>query len=229
MKARGALLIGIAILLNAGCAIHPIYQFQAQIQAGDLHGAEETLKDLYTRQKSAVLHNLYQASLQQLQGDFAASNSILEQTKPVADQLALLSISETAAASTIGESLQSYSGSQFERLMIYCHKFVNYMALGLYNEARIESSQAELKLREWRRSLTDFPFIPFLSALAYEGLGEADNALVSYRRAMEAYDGKAPQVVKQSYLNLLAKDNRRAELRDKEQLFSMKAESNLAG
>lgn len=211
-------------LLLAGCAAQPTLSFQNQIQQGDLAGAQKTLESLYTNQKSRVLHNFYQASLHQLNGDFAKSNSILEQTKPLAEELALLSITETVGASTVGESLQSYSGSQFERLMIYCHKFLNYMALGLFNEARIESQQAESKLREWQRDPKDFPFLPFLSALAYEGLGDADNALVAYRRTLEAYGANAPQVIKQSYLNVLARHNRQTELRDRENQFGMKAQ-----
>jgi len=223
MRRHEAFLIGIAFLLISGCASQP-YRFQEQVQAGDLSGAEQTLEDLYTSKKNIVLHNLYDATLQQLKGDFESSNRILEETKPLADELALISISETTAASTISESLQSFSGSQFERLMIYCLKFLNYMAQGDYNSARIETEQAELKLREWGRSLTDFPFIPFLNALAYEAQGLTDNALVSYRRSLEAYEGYAPRLVKQSYLNLLAKDGRANELLSQENALNMKAQ-----
>ncbi len=222
MRRHEAFLIGMAFLLISGCATS--YQFQDQVRAGDLSGAEKTLEDLYTSRKNAVLHNLYDATLQQLKGDFESSNRILEETKPLADQLALISISETTGASTVSESLQSFSGSQFERLMIYCLKFLNYMAQGDYNSARIETEQAELKLREWERSLTDFPFIPFLNALAYEAQGSLDNALVSYRRSLEAYEGHAPQLVKQSYLNLLARDRRVNELVNQENSLNMKAQ-----
>ena len=209
-----------------GCASQPVVNFQSQIQQGDLLGAQNSLDSLYDNQKSRVLHNLYEASLRQLNGDLVGSNSIFEETKLLADELALLSISETVGASTVGESLRSYGGSEFERLMIYCHKFINYMALGLFNEARIEMEQAELKLREWKTDLSVFPFLSVFSALAYEALGDADNALVAYRRALQAYedDGGAAQIVRQSYLNVLARNNRLAELRDQERKFNMKAQ-----
>ena len=140
--------------------------------------------------------------------------------------MAPLSLTGETAALAINDAVQSYSGSIFERVMIYIYKYVNYVALGQYNEARIEMRQAELQLREWRLEPKSYPYLPFLLALSYEGQGRTDDALVAYRRALLAYgdNGKAPASLKQSYLNLLWRGGRTRELAEQEKLLGLAAQ-----
>ena len=207
----------------AGCAVHALATYYDRLRDGDLAAAEEKLGDIPERRKNEVLIKMHYALLRQLEQRYVDSNGLLEDVKRQSEELAPLSLSESAAALAINDAVQSYSGSIFERVMVYCSKYMNYVALRQFNEARIEMRQAELMLREWRRELSAFPYLPFLVALAYEALGQEDNALVAYRRSLEAYGDQIPLVVKQSYIDLLYRAGRRRELAEQEERLGLNA------
>ncbi|MCH9666210.1 MAG: hypothetical protein K0U41_10255, partial [Gammaproteobacteria bacterium] len=111
------------------------------------------------------------------------------------------------------QRVSKFSGNDFERIMIYFHKALNYLAMDDAPAARIEISQAETLMQELRIRTSTFPFLPLFLALIYEKIGDVENALVAYRRAIGAYkDGSEPSILKQGYLGLLSKYGRRSEL-----------------
>ena len=220
-------LVGLCGLLLWGCASLGVERYQQSITQGDLGKAEEIIGQ--NKEKiNIMLRDLHYGSLKQLGQQYQDSNVYLEQAKKVADKLASVSVSETAAAITVNQRVSQFNVNDFERIMIYFHKSLNYLSAGDVNGARIEMRQAELLLQEIRVGLEVYPFVPLIIALIYEQLGEEENALVAYRRAVDAYGANAaPQLLKKSYLNLLAKNNRRQELATREEQLDTTSDPNV--
>lgn len=218
----------IATITSTGCSTLPSKEdsYRYNIQQGNLAKAGELISASYNQGRDKLLKDLHSGTINQLKGEYKASNDLLETGKRVADELSSISVSETAAAITINQRLSQFSGNRFERVMIYFHKALNYVTLGDYSSARIEMSQAELLMRELRIQASVFPFIPLMLGLIYESLADEENALVAYRRAVAAYgevgEGGIPDILKQSYVDLLAKNGRRQEMLQAERQMQVK-------
>ncbi len=224
------LLYGLVVLwgfLLLGCASLGVEKYQDSITQGDLGKAEEIIGN-NKENINIMLRDLHYGTLKQLGQKYQDSNVYLEQAKEKADELSSVSISEAAAAISVNQRVSQFNVNHFERIMIYFHKSLNYLAAGDVNGARIEMRQAELLLQEIRVGLEVYPFVPLIIALIYEQLGDVENALVAYRRAVDAYGaGSAPQLLKNSYLNLLARNNRQRELATREKQLGATADADV--
>ena len=210
-----------------GCASLGVEKYQDSITQGDLIKAEEIIGK--NKEKiNIMLRDLHYATLKQLEQKYQDSNVYLEQAKKTADKRSSVSISETAAAISVNQRVSQFNVNDFERIMIYFHKSLNYLAAGDVNGARIEMRQAELLLQEIKVEAKRYPFVPLVIALIYEQLGDVENALVAYRRAVDAYGaGSAPQLLKKSYLNLLARNKRQRELATREKQLGATADADV--
>ena len=199
--------------LLIGCATTPKKNsYRTDFQQGNIIEAEKTISGQKNK-NDKLLRDIQLASIDQVKFDYTASNNRLEESKVLADELAAVSVSETIAAISINQRVSKFGGNDFERIMIYFHKALNYLAMDDAPAARIEISQAETLMQELRISTSNFPFLPLFLALIYEKIGDVENALVAYRRAIDAYkDGTEPSILKQGYLRLLSKHGRRSEL-----------------
>lgn len=211
-------LYGCCILIASlliGCASTPHKrEYIENLQGGDLEKAEEIIRERDKRKHDALLRELNLASIAQIKNDFADSNRRLEKSKNIAEELSAVSVTETVAAVTVNQRVSQFSGNRFERLMIFFNKALNYLASDDAQAARIEISQAELLVREWKGAEEKYPFLSLFIGLIYEKVGDNENALVAYRRAVSAYKdaAEAPSILKQSYLQLLQRYGRGSEL-----------------
>ena len=220
-------LVGLWGMSLLGCASLAVESYQQSITQGELRKAEEIIGN--NKEKvNIMLRDLHYATLKQLEQKYQDSNVYLEQAKKTADKLSSVSISETVAAISVNQRVSQFNVNHFERIMIYFHKSLNYLAAGDVNGARIEMRQAELLLQEIKVEVKRYPFVPLVIALIYEQLGDVENALVAYRRAVDAYGaGSAPQLLKKSYLNLLARNKRQRELTTREKQLGVTADADV--
>ncbi len=124
--------------------------------------------------------------LQMLSGDFSASIETLTQAKKEMAVLAATSISETAAAGTINETLRSYSGYPTDRVMVHNILALSYLFNNDIAGARVEVLQADIAMKKLagKKSLSgQLASAHLISAVIYEMLNEQSNALISYRNA----------------------------------------------
>lgn len=189
VMSRARLAVGLsALLLLSGCAAIRITEdpverlLLAQQPAQALAVLEkepvsDRSRDLWLLDKGMLLH---------LQGQFESSNAALEQARTIADELDAISLREQAAAASINDIMRSYSPPPFERVMLHCLKILNYLELGNLDDARVEVLQLDVYLKnsDLKKQL---PFANYLAGLVFETRNEFDDALISYRRAYEAY------------------------------------------
>lgn len=178
--------------------------------------------------KKDVLSSLNKAMLRRIKGDYEVSNHYFETAKQKIDSLYGVSISEQAGAMIVNDTLRDYSGDRYEQVLLHAYMAMNYIQLDDLDAARVEMLQANVKMQEWGEQPEEDPFVRYLAGMIYEALGETDEALISYRKAKEAYvsskqatNKKIPSLLRRDLLQVLSKENLNDELRLLKNEFNM--------
>lgn len=142
--------------------------------------------------KDRVLYLLNKGMVLRMKRDFAGSNIALEAAKAEMDQLYAASVSENALSVMVNDSTVSYSGDNYERVLLHLYMALNYLELGQPDSARIEALQIDAKLREFAEKVPDSnyaedAFALYLTGMIYEDRGEWSDAMISYRSAYNVY------------------------------------------
>jgi len=168
------------------------------IEDGDYPAMVESIrkdgKKLYG-QTNAFLYNMDLGVLFHYMGEYDSSNVYLIKAAEIHHDLFTKSVSNEAASLLTNDNVRPYRSKPYELIMMHQLTALNFMALGKFQEALVESRKAQLLMNEWERTQakdgkyhTDGMF-HLMSSLAYEGAGEADNSLISLFKSVEAYKG----------------------------------------
>jgi len=134
-----------------------------------------------------VLASLNKGMLRRMTDDYSGSNRIFELAKQRIESLYGISVTDTAASLTINDAMRDYKGARYEQVLLHAYMAMNYLQLGEPDSARVEMLQADVKMMEWGEQPDEDPFVRYLAGMIFEALGEKDQALVSYRKAMNIY------------------------------------------
>lgn len=224
----GGVLAVLAILMLQGCAT------SAQKSATMRQMLHEGRPDraLAELEKKAdtddVMVNMNLGILRRMNGDYKGSNEALEKAKNRIEELYATSVSEQAGAVIVNDEAISFDGDRFEQVLIHAYKALNYINLGQLDSARVEILQADVKMMEWGETPQEDPFMRYLAGIIFETLGEGDDALVSYRKAVEVYRKtrerhglKVPVQLRHDLLRMLARAGLKNELETYKKAFSM--------
>ncbi|MCD6382423.1 MAG: hypothetical protein J7L74_02250 [Candidatus Hydrothermae bacterium] len=127
-------------------------------------------------------------------GRYEASNIELEKAERLREELYTHSLTKEAASLLTSENVKPYRGDDFEDVLINYYKALNYLYLNKREDALVELRRADEKLAylnlhyEHKNVYRSDAFMEFLSGLFHEMGGEYNDALVSYRRALESYE-----------------------------------------
>lgn len=192
---------GLAAALS-GCATLPITdRLDSRLAGGEYAAGLADLEKAKAQYQgpNSLLYYLDQGSLAQRAGDFALSNQALEQAELLIEQLAPVSISEAAASLLVNDTTLSYSGEDFEQVMVNVMKALNYLYLGDFSGAQVEARKVNNRLlalsdRYGKEAVyKEDAFARYLAAFAYEAAGEYDDAYIDYRKAYQLYREYAAQ------------------------------------
>lgn len=139
-----------------------------------------------------TLYLLDKAMLLRLTGDYAGSAAVFERAKRRMTYLEATSVTETAAALTVGENLRSYRGALYERLLVHVYESLDYLQAGDADAARVEVAQIDELLKRLYPGADAAPhggdaFARYFAGLVYEDAGRWSDALIEYRKAYQAY------------------------------------------
>jgi hypothetical protein len=139
-----------------------------------------------------VLYLLNKGMVLRMKRDFTASNVAFEAAKAEMDRLYAASVSENALSVMVNDSTVSYSGDNYERVLLHLYMALNYLELGDLDSARVEALQVDAKLREFAEKIPDSKyaedaFTLYLTGLIYEDESEFSDAMISYRSAYNVY------------------------------------------
>jgi len=160
---------------------------QRQYDAALLH-----LEKQSSSKNNRVLYLLNKGMVLRMQDKFAASNKALEAAKDEMERLYAASVSEHTLSFLINDATVSYGGEDYEQVLVHLYMALNYLELGQPDDARVEALQIDAKLREIGEQVsgnkfTEDAFSRYLAGMIYEDDGEWSDAMISYRKAYEAY------------------------------------------
>jgi hypothetical protein len=140
----------------------------------------------------AVLVHLERGLLLHYDRRFDASNQAFEAAEVLIDELYTRSLTNEGLALVTSDNVRPYDGAEFERVMVHFYRALNYVGLGLTDDALVEARKANLALDLYTRDLDDpaygdDPFLQYVTGLLYEWGGEVNDGYVSYKKAEEAY------------------------------------------
>jgi uncharacterized protein len=190
------LLTPLLTLILGGCASYgyDFNQVADRLQIGDTATALANFDKIPADSRSIGLHQLERAMLLRRSGDLAASNRSFEEAKRNLTAVESASITEQTTSFMLNDMTRSYGGRGWERLYLHLYAALNYLDLAEFANARVEIMQAATLMRELADRYDNDPlqssdgFAHLLSGAVFEALGERDQALVSYRHALAAYD-----------------------------------------
>ncbi len=195
---RACLLLLLALAITA-CSFQT-RQINALADGLENRGVANTLAIMETvdppkRDRAQYLLNL--GILKRLNGDLAGSNRDLQEAKEIIASLQAISISENAGALTINETLRSYAGSPSDQVLLHELMAYNYLNEEDLDSARVEMLQADITMRQLASgdSLSgQLASAHYLTGVIYELGGEWDNAMISYRKALDIVDERQQSV-----------------------------------
>lgn len=100
---------------------------------------------------------------------------------------------EEALALLTNPKVTTYGGESFEQVMLHYYGALNFFMLNDYDGALVESKRMLSKLQritDKYKNNNKYKFDAFahvLSGMAYEGIGDANNAFIAYRNAYRIY------------------------------------------
>ena len=198
--ARIATVAATALALAAvlsGCATYSarLGAVRPQLQSGDSDTALATIEDAKSG-KDLLLYYLEKGLVLHYAGRWAESNDVLEAAEDLAADLYTKSISEGVLSLVTSDNTISYRAQPFEMAMIPYYRALNYVSLGLREDALVEARKAGYLLREYAdptadeeeaAALEDSAFLHWFAGMLYEWDREWNDAFIEYRLAAEAY------------------------------------------
>jgi len=232
-----ATLVGMLIIAASGCATYA-YKFQPIERALAAHQPDAALTALdqaYTPSGvDAPLYYLNKGMLLRLNKRYADSNSAFETAQRLLDKVEAVSVTEQTSSFIVNDTVHSYEGEDFEKVLLHIYKALNYLDLQQPYEARVETLQVDIKIRELNSgttgaALTEEAFARYLSGIIYENLGEWSDAMIAYRKAYEAfnvykkkYNVALPESLKFALLRLAERQGLEDELKKYREEFGIK-------
>jgi len=145
-------------------------------------------------EKNELLYHLERGMFLHLAGHHGESNQTFEEAKRVIKKFYTKSVTAKASTFLINDNTTPYVGEDYERALIHVFSALNYVNLGLGEEALVECRQVDLFLKNLRFESADKndyredAFARYLAGLIYEEQGETNDAFISYVKALNAYD-----------------------------------------
>lgn len=198
MPAKRAALVLAAAACLPGCgpSHHTKKTLNAHLAAQDFPSAEaylQTVKDSEYTRKNQVLYYLDLGLIQHHAGKFKESDASFEKAENRMIELYTKSATKAAGTMLLNDMTMDYGGEAYERALTNVFRALNFVFLGLPDEALVESRKVEAYLDELsrgknsRRAYKDDAFARYLDHLLYLDADKQDDARISLEAAEAAY------------------------------------------
>ncbi len=193
-----AFTVAMAVIFSACGGPSRSYKMQlnAQLSQQDYAAAEALLaknKDFEYGQKNQVLYDFDDGAILHHDGKYKESDASFDRAEQRMEELYTKSVTKTAGMVVLNDTTVDYAGEPFERALAHVYRALNYVFLGMPDEALVESRKVEIFLEELNARFQDKSvykddaFARYLDALLYADVGQMDDARISMQKAMEAY------------------------------------------
>ncbi|KOS08429.1 hypothetical protein AM493_19195 [Flavobacterium akiainvivens] len=172
-------------------------EIETDLLAGNYPGAlAHAGKNKFLKKKrNELLFLMEKGRLEHLNGNYEESNRIFEQAYIIIDDRIKTNAGQAVAAKLTNPMAEPYKGEDFEKVTLHYYKALNYIRLGLPNEALVEAKRINIKLDELNLKYPEGKknkyrvdaFSLIIEGLLYENTGDINGAFISYRNAYEIY------------------------------------------
>lgn len=199
MKIKFSISPILLILFLTGCASY--YQvnqeFNRNFEQGRIEAALNALEKQPKKEegKQAFLYFVNKGALLSMLGKYEESNSYFEKAYLFGEDFRK-DYFLVAASYLSNPQIKTYPGEDHEHLMLLYYKALNFMRMGLYEEALVECRRMNLRLL----ALADrYPkdtkfkkdaFVHNLMGIIYDATNDYNNAFIAYRNAVEIYQNE---------------------------------------
>lgn len=207
----------ILCLIYVGCATYgsKVEEVQSNLTQGKYEDALKKLEKTKSN-RSMLLYLMEKGTILHYAGKYEESNETFEQAELLAEDLYTKSISKEAGSLLTSDNILPYSGEKYERTLIHYYRAFNYIKLKQPDSALVECRKVTILLQKYAdetegksTAYSDDAFMQYLAGVLFEWRGELNDALISYRKAEEAYEKYAkvyntppPQTLKCDILRL---------------------------
>ena len=211
--------VGLLLLVFlSGCAgMQVAKKVERSMAAGDYAGALAAIekdKKQYAGANS-LLYYFDRGALLQRTGDYSASSADLEEGELLIGQLYGTSVTEAVASMLVNDMSMSYTGEDFEQVMVHIIKELNYLYAHDLPGAMVEARKVNTRLLQLSDKYgkeaiyKQDAFARYLAAFAREAERDYNGAYIDYKKAYKAFEwyGKhygmpMPPVIKEDLLRL---------------------------
>lgn len=175
------------------------HRFNTHFENGEIDKAERILANSQKAPegKARLLYYLNRGLVSSLQGEYEESNRFFEEAYTLGEDLRN-DYWTTAASLLINPHFSVYTGEDHELLLLHYFKAINFLKMGMYENALVECRRVNIKLQEMsshyqkgifkkENRYTRDAFIHNLMGIVYEADQDYNNAFIAYRNAADIY------------------------------------------
>lgn len=143
--------------------------------------------------RSEALYLMDKGMVLQLAGRYVESTEALTKAEDLTEDLYSRRIVSEVGAFLTTDNALPYEGEDFEKVLLNLMMALNYVQLGLWDDALVEARKVDHKLnvlvQRNKRTMaySKDTFARYLTGVLYEATGDLSNAFVAYRLAYDAF------------------------------------------
>lgn len=210
--------------------------FYNSLAQGNYEKASKNLdrNKLLKKQRNHLLYLLEKGRVEHLLQNFEKSNRYLNEADRLMESKGT-SVKDIIAGNLVNPMMERYRGEDFEKYMVHYYKALNYLQLNETEEALVEARRISLRTylqEDYKKKgqYTEDAFSFLLQGMIYEKAGDANNAFIAYRNAVDLYlkNGQSfygtrmPEQLKRDLLRLAFINDFADELARYEKLLQLK-------
>jgi hypothetical protein len=195
------LAVSAILLLLTGCGIPFQRKLDMYMTAGQYKEADALIdsekthpKENIYNDKNELLYFFDKGAVLQMGMEYGRSTDFLEKADDRIDKLYTRSVVNEVGSFLSNDLALDYTGEDFEQTMVEILKALNYMYAGDFDNARVEIKRVNNRLNVFadkygdKAIYTDDAFARYISAFAYEALGEINDSYIDYKKSLKAYE-----------------------------------------
>ena len=176
-------------------------EIEVDVARGEYQRAIEALKEGRETygESNSVLFGLELGMLFHYAQEYDSSTARLLAAEKEIEDLYTKSVTQAAVSLVLNDNVLPYEGEDFEKVMLNLVAALNFAQQGEIDEALVEARKVDLKLRDFSRRYegenvyTEDAFSRYLAGVFYEEAGDINDAFISYRLALDAYQATEEQ------------------------------------
>lgn len=172
-----------------------ISKYYSQVVGGNYEAADAAIDKIRKLQvnRNKLLYLLEKGKLAHLLHEYENSNRFFNEADSFIEDVRT-SAGDVALSVLLNPMMSTYKGEDFEKFMIHYYKALNYLYLGLPDEAMVEARRISLqsyaqqdKTGNKQSRYSDDAFSLMLQGIIYEKNNDLNNAFIAYRNAVDVF------------------------------------------